>query len=152
MHRPQLYRLQYQKQLRGNLKKFWRKKMFSLKSMTKLEDLTVLNKALCSMLDTLPGSTDQFYYSAVFHKPSDSTFCLVLLVDSNAWLFCTALGLLVDSNAWMFCTPLDLLVDSNSWLFCTALVLLVGSNAWLFCTALVLLVDSNAWLFCTALG
>ena len=42
MHRPQLYRLQYQKKLWGNLKKFWRKKMFSLKSMTKLEDLTVL--------------------------------------------------------------------------------------------------------------
>ncbi len=42
MHRPQLYRLQYQKKLWGNLKKFGRKKMFSLKSMTKLEDLTVL--------------------------------------------------------------------------------------------------------------
>ncbi len=41
MHRPQLYRLQYQKKLWGNLKKFWRKKRFSLKSMTKLEDLTV---------------------------------------------------------------------------------------------------------------
>jgi hypothetical protein len=42
MHRPQLYRLQYQKKLWDNLKKFWRKKMFSLKSMTKLEDLTVV--------------------------------------------------------------------------------------------------------------
>jgi len=44
MHRPQLYRLQYQKKLWGNLKKFGRKKMFSLKSMTKLEDLTVIKK------------------------------------------------------------------------------------------------------------
>jgi hypothetical protein len=45
MHRPLLYRLQYWKKLKGNLKKVWRKKMFSLKSMTKLEDLTVIHKS-----------------------------------------------------------------------------------------------------------
>ncbi len=44
MHRPQLYRLQYQKKLWGIMKKFWWKKMFSLKIMTKLEDLMVLGR------------------------------------------------------------------------------------------------------------
>ncbi len=41
MYRPLLYRFQYRKTLWGNLKKVWRKKKFLLKSMTKLEDLTV---------------------------------------------------------------------------------------------------------------
>ncbi len=41
MYRPFLYRFQYRKTLWGNLKKVWRKKKFLLKSMTKLEDLTV---------------------------------------------------------------------------------------------------------------
>jgi hypothetical protein len=36
-----LYRFQYRKFIWGHLKKVWRKKIFSLKSMTKLEDLTV---------------------------------------------------------------------------------------------------------------
>jgi hypothetical protein len=36
-----LYRFQYRKIKWGLLKKVWSKKMFSLKSMTKLEDLTV---------------------------------------------------------------------------------------------------------------
>ncbi len=43
MHRPLLYRLQYQKILWGILKKVLQQKMFSLKSMTKLEDLTVVS-------------------------------------------------------------------------------------------------------------
>ncbi len=37
-----LYRFQYRNIIWGHLKKVWRKKIFSLKSMTKLEDLTVL--------------------------------------------------------------------------------------------------------------
>jgi hypothetical protein len=41
MPRPHLYRFQYRKMLRGDVKKVWRKKMFSSKSVTKLEDLTV---------------------------------------------------------------------------------------------------------------
>jgi hypothetical protein len=58
MHRPLLYRLQYQKKLWGNLKKIWQKKMFSLKSMTKLEDLTVLHNAgSAALLNIKP-----FYY------------------------------------------------------------------------------------------
>ncbi len=40
-----LYRFQYRKIKWGLLKKVWSKKMFSLKSMTKLEDLTVLLKS-----------------------------------------------------------------------------------------------------------
>jgi hypothetical protein len=42
MPRPLPYRFQYQKKLWGVLKNVWRKKMFSAKSMTKLEALTVL--------------------------------------------------------------------------------------------------------------
>jgi hypothetical protein len=42
MAKHNLYGLQYRKKLSGNLKKIWRKKIFSLKSMTKLEDLTVV--------------------------------------------------------------------------------------------------------------
>ena len=46
MHRPLPYRFQYQKKIWGDLKNVWRKKMFSAKSMTKLEALTVLNISL----------------------------------------------------------------------------------------------------------
>ncbi len=42
MARPFLYRFQYRKTIWGNLKKNRRKKMFYLKSMTKLEALTVV--------------------------------------------------------------------------------------------------------------
>ncbi len=42
MPRPILYRLQYRKKLWGNQNKVRQKKIFSPKSMTKLEDLTVL--------------------------------------------------------------------------------------------------------------
>jgi hypothetical protein len=38
---PVPYRLQYRKKLWGIQNKVWRKKIFSPKSMTKLEDLTV---------------------------------------------------------------------------------------------------------------
>ncbi len=41
MPRPLLYRFQYQKKSWGGLKNIWWKKMFSAKSMTKLEALTV---------------------------------------------------------------------------------------------------------------
>ena len=41
MTRPQLYIFQYQKIFMGDVKKARRKKMFSPKSVTKLEDLTV---------------------------------------------------------------------------------------------------------------
>jgi hypothetical protein len=42
MPRSLLYRFQCRKKSLGNHLKVWRKKMFSLKSMTKLEALTVL--------------------------------------------------------------------------------------------------------------
>jgi hypothetical protein len=46
MPSPYLYRFQYQKKLWGDVKKVLRKKMFSSKSVTKLEDLTVLTVCL----------------------------------------------------------------------------------------------------------
>jgi hypothetical protein len=47
MPRPLPYRFQYQKKLWGVLKNVWRKKMFSAKSMTKLEALTVPSWPRC---------------------------------------------------------------------------------------------------------
>jgi hypothetical protein len=61
MARPLPYRFQYQKKLWGVLKNVWRKKMFSAKSMTKLEALTVAlqSDALTTQLDIIHDMTSE---------------------------------------------------------------------------------------------
>jgi hypothetical protein len=59
------YRLQYRKKLSGNLKKIRRKKIFSLKSMTKLEDLTVSGQILNLKLKG-HGSPDRLDFLVTF--------------------------------------------------------------------------------------
>jgi hypothetical protein len=46
---PVPYRFQYRKKLWGNQYKLWRKKIFSPKSVTKLEDLTVQTYVSCTV-------------------------------------------------------------------------------------------------------
>ncbi len=65
MPRSLLYRFQCRKKSLGNHLKVWRKKMFSLKSMTKLEALTVHNfgsphlnemRQICTKIPIINGS------------------------------------------------------------------------------------------------
>ncbi len=92
MHRPLLYRLQYLKKLWGNLKKVWQIKMFSLKSMTKLEDLTVHLSLLGSMLvkqDLFKSFTKwtmsqdfwlSFYFINHLTPQASNNSCIVILM------------------------------------------------------------------------
>ncbi len=58
------------------MKKFWRKKMFSLKSMTKLEDLTVLLSGWHAALNT-HISTKRANKDCSFQHGRDIEFCIV---------------------------------------------------------------------------
>ncbi len=51
MPRPRLYKFQYRKIFWGDVKKVWRKEMFSSKSETKLADLTVSRIFHCSFIN-----------------------------------------------------------------------------------------------------
>jgi hypothetical protein len=91
MHRPQLYRLQYQKKLWGNLKKFGRKKMFSLKSMTKLEDLIrIFPTPEAVVLDDFqPKTTDYLWFCLAYTEVFQRWFIFIVLniLGKTTWSF-----------------------------------------------------------------